>query len=320
MKKLHIANIQIEMEQEVTKPQTLESSFLLHRNLLQLQHLPSIYSDDAYYILGEEFKEPHILEPWGHSPLIADWAKKNGHHYDMPNPQVMRLLLSKRFTFENCPQLPNSKLIHSIDDLHFDHYPIILKTEYGFSGIGNKVYHVKPEINDPFIVKELSAGRVLIAEPWVNISLNFSTQYEVERDAITCLGTTRIENNKRGNYIATYTGEEFKNLDKHYEESEKLIKKMQQMGYFGNVGIDAYFYEGNLHPVCEMNPRKTMSYVALKKCQNEKMCFRYNSRGDNGIKLLPNRLEYANKEYHFKLNFYASKDWNTFQDRRGHTP
>jgi predicted ATP-grasp superfamily ATP-dependent carboligase len=36
------------------------------------------------------------------------------------------------------------------------------------------------------------------------------------------------------------------------------------MGFRGNVGIDSMIYDGKLHPIVEINLRKTMGWVALK--------------------------------------------------------
>lgn len=306
MKKLHIANLYFEMLFETEQKLTLDQALLLHPNLLQLQYLPRLYTDDPFYTIGQTFNEPCLIEPWGHCPLIQAWANKEGHIYHMPNASLLKRVASKRFTFEHCPQLPEAKLITHANDLMFKHFPVVLKTEYGFSGRGMRIYHA-PFTIDAFIERELKAGRVLIAEPWVKTHLNFSTQYFITESAICKLGSTLLLNNAKGGYRGTLTGcdQQLQALTPHFVEGKALCQKLQTMGYFGHVGIDGFIWDQGIHPVVEMNPRKTMGYVALQYANHRPMTFLWGKNKKSATKLLPDEIVYKNKHYHFELNFYA---------------
>ena len=44
-----------------------------------------------------------------------------------------------------------------------------------------------------------------------------------------------------------------------------ILEEMASMGYFGNAGFNAMIYDENiLHPIVEINARKTMGWVAFK--------------------------------------------------------
>ena len=62
-------------------------------------------------------------------------------------------------------------------------------------------------------------------------------------------------------------------LEEHETFAQKVLSKIADVGYFGNVGIDAMIYEEEngemkLHPVVEINARKTMGWVTLAIQQN----------------------------------------------------
>ena len=56
-------------------------------------------------------------------------------------------------------------------------------------------------------------------------------------------------------------------MEKHQEIALDVLKKIATCGYFGNIGVDAMVYRLNgeilLHPIVEINARKTMGYAAL---------------------------------------------------------
>ena len=51
----------------------------------------------------------------------------------------------------------------------------------------------------------------------------------------------------------------------HKEVATRALKKMAALGFFGNVGIDAMIWGNDiLHPIVEINARKTMGWIALQ--------------------------------------------------------
>ena len=126
-----------------------------------------------------------------------------------------------------------------------------------------------------FLKSEWNEGRPLIAEPFVTRLLDFSTQWKILKDqTIEFIGATLCENDPFGRYKNNRAGNEsglFGTWHSYLSDPthvvRPILKKMAHLGYFGNVGIDAMIYKwkgaATLHPVVEINARKTMGYVAL---------------------------------------------------------
>ena len=157
------------------------------------------------------------LVPWGHSELLAQWAASHGLKYVMPPWPVVQEVNSKTFSFQNSPKLPQATLLHNAKDaerwLKETTGKRVLKTCYGLSGRGH--LHLDSDISstrekmDHFLEKEWKQGRPVIAEPWVDRILDFSTQWTIsEEKKITCLGATLCENAPNGQYRCNRVGNE----------------------------------------------------------------------------------------------------------------
>jgi hypothetical protein len=290
---LHIANVNFEAELAATRPTTPATPAALiqrHSIFMQLQFLPLLYAEPEDGIAvthapSSFFPTCHLLddknfpceriESWGASPSIAAWAKKKKLAYTMPDWDVVKLVNSKAFSFSESPNLPSAALIHTLAELEQWQEkiegPKVLKTCYGVSGKGHLFLpslHMKK-----FAEQEFAAGRPLIAEPWVQRKLDFSTQWMIYPDQkIDYLGATICINDQRGQYnsnkvgsLSFLFGKYFSFLEIHKEKVFPILQKMAALKFFGNVGIDAMIWgKDQLHPVVEINARKTMGWIALE--------------------------------------------------------
>ena len=286
-KVLHIANANFESELAASKPQTVAGLIQSHPIFLQLQFLPLIYkepSDDiavthqinpSCHLLDENHFAYERVESWGFSPSIAAWAKQKKLSYTMPDWEVVKLVNSKAFSFSHASKLPGAALVHTIDELkkweQTIEGPKVLKTCFGVSGKGH-LFLPSPHLQK-FAEFEFRAGRPLVAEPWVDRKLDFSTQWMIHRDqTIEYFGATICINDQRGKYNSNRVGDlpflfgkYFPFLLRHQESVFPILQKMAALGYFGNVGIDAMIWGSDrLHPVVEINARKTMGWIALE--------------------------------------------------------
>jgi hypothetical protein len=285
---LHIANANFESELSASKPTTVAALIQSHPIFLQLQFLPLLYAgpDDAVAVTHAPstfFPRVHLLdeknfsyegvESWGASPSVAAWAEKRKLDYAMPRWDVVKQVNSKVFSFGESPKLPGAELIHTLAELEKWEQkiegPKVLKTCFGVSGKGHLFLpsaHMKK-----FAEQEFAAGRSVIAEPWVERRLDFSTQWKIDQK-IEFLGATVCVNDQRGKYNSNRVGDlpflfgkYFSFLEIHKEKVLPILQKMAAVGYFGNVGIDAMIWGNDkLHPVVEINARKTMGWVALE--------------------------------------------------------
>lgn len=294
---------------------SLEEGLKRHPVFLQLQFLPLLYAPENDYVVvtsppPESYINqltqlgfsslPHLLcidapisrtsfqevIAWGKSHEVANWAKERQLPFFMPSWQSVLRVNSKEFSYLNSPQLPYSQLIHNQKELTtwLNSYGgnKVLKKCLGLSGRGNLVIEGDKALSHDqvhaFCLKEWTRNRPVIAEPWVERILDFSTQWEIETTGtITYIGAAIITNNARGAYQSTHVDEESKLfgihlpfLEKHKAAAKQILHKVAEAGYFGPVGIDAMIYQDiedsswvRLHPIVEINARQTMSLFAL---------------------------------------------------------
>jgi len=350
MKTLQIANANFELELEKTQECALEESLEKHPVLLQLQFLPIICSDQSDNILvtqlpektdllqllkfglwknADEFPtfvkmnpfEPndyHQITSWGYSNSVSKWAKDHKIPYFMPPFEVVREVNSKVFSFTHSPKLPQSELIDNETSLKKwlidTKRPSVLKSSFGFSGRGHLIIKENTPWNAilHFCAKEWTNNRPLIAEPWMERVLDFSTQWKIETTGeIAYIGSTRIKNDSQGSYQSTLCGPEdliFSDclhfLEEHKKEAVSVLQLLVRQGYTGAVGIDAMVYKEEakmiLHPIVEINARQTMSLYALyfqrKWFPDNSLTISYTKKQGDRPGLLPTRLKKSNGE------------------------
>lgn len=292
--KLHIANTAFELELAEEKPLDLKALLQSHPVFLQLQFLPLLYANpqDAmgvthppyphfdkprWHLLEEKELAYDEVESWGASRAVEAWAKEHRLPYKMPNWDVVKLVNSKAFSFHAVPPLPGAKLLQSWEEMeewiHQTQGPRVLKSCFGLSGKGHLFIPNDSARLKQFAHREFTAGRPIVAEPWVERKLDFSTQWIIHPDqSIEAVGATVLMSNPRGQYFANHVGDldfifgrHLNHLEDHQKAVLPVLQQMAQLGYFGNVGIDAMIWgDGILHPIVEINARKTMGWVALQ--------------------------------------------------------
>lgn len=234
--------------------------------------LPLFSSPHCVLLSEAKFSSYHELVSWGTSASLAAWAKKQQLLYSMPPWEVVRQVNSKEFSFLHAPQLPGSALLRNreeaLDWIAKQKGSSVLKTCFGVSGRG----HLHLPENHSKLSSFLQQGWPIIGEPWVRRSIDFSTQWEIlQPNELRYLGTTLCDNDAKGRYLQTRVGNvqlPF-GFEEHCVEARRLLQLIARFGYFGNVGFDAMLYEDSkgklqLHPIVEINARKTMGWVALE--------------------------------------------------------
>jgi hypothetical protein len=318
---LHIANTRFEWELVQKKAAPLEQTIESHPISLQLQFLPLLYAEpgDGVAVTALPDKEFHAalplhllngpgrydrVESWGSSLSVQAWARKHNLPYEMPPWEAVQKVNSKEFSFTESPKLKYGALLYSEKEIEAWASSFagnkVLKSCFGTAGRGHLFLPASSEKLTSFIKREQFP---LIGEPWVERVIDFSTQWIIHKDGtIAFLGETECISDARGQYRENRVGNiltPYRSfIDAHKEVALPILQTMQAIGYFGNVGIDAMIYENDkLHPVVEINARKTMGYVALKLQQNrfpkQTIALSYGTDSQN-MNLLPNNIVRAN--------------------------
>ncbi|MBS0653055.1 MAG: hypothetical protein JSR39_05940 [Verrucomicrobia bacterium] len=347
---------ELEQSSRTAIPSSQTISRILHSNpiFLQLQYLPFLYADEndailvshpphpEYAAIREEHGLPDLtvftldkpgllknlqLEPWGHSELIAQWAASQQLHYTMPSWDCVRTVNSKAFSFLHSPRLPQSSLLQNSQEAEAwlnetSGKQRVLKTCFGVSGRGHLLIpcdsaSLRKRI-DSFLEKEWKSNRPVIAEPWVDRILDFSTQWVITpKKEIEYIGPTLCVNDVKGQYRSNTVGDEtsifgsyLPFLHHHKTKAQHVLNKMANLGYFGHVGIDAMVYidpdtqSAHLQPIVEINARKTMGWAAIvyQKKHHPDRCIEFQyCIGQKGI--LPSYIKISSADrLEFKRN------------------
>jgi hypothetical protein len=305
---LHICNTNFEEELASKTVLPLPVSFKQHSVFTTLQFLPCLYAaeEDGYVTTEElpshlketlqkkkiilprhylfdsiDFSPYRQIESWGFSLSVKKWADEKGLFYPHPPWDLVAKVNSKLFSFSHAAKLPGAALLSNEKqtDIWLKHTrtPFVLKSCFGVSGGGHLIQHtIDRRQIDAFLQREWKEERPVIAEPWVERVLDFSTQWIIAKHKkIDYQGATLCESDRHGTYRQNKVGDEkmlfgdyLSYLDQHRESALILLHKMAECGFFGNVGIDAFVYRDRenflLHPIVEINARKTMGWIALE--------------------------------------------------------
>lgn len=220
------------------------------------------------------------VDSWGASLSVQSWTESRSLDYEMPPWECVQKVNSKLFSFTRGPKLPGATLLYKQEEaarwLEEQKGLKVFKTCFGVSGRGHHFVETLTPETLLFLQNEWKEGRAVIAEPWVSRVLDFSTQWKIAKDKrIEYVGATLCENDERGTYRNNSVGEEkelfrshLAHLENHKTIASAVLQEMADLGYFGHVGIDAMLYlDGptlKLHPIVEINARKTMGWVALR--------------------------------------------------------
>ncbi|MBS0605304.1 MAG: hypothetical protein JSR57_00010 [Verrucomicrobia bacterium] len=358
-KKLHIANtfFEWELEQPLPIARTIPEILSTSPIYLQLQFLPFLYADENDAILVSHSPPPEYdavrkehglpdltvytfdtlhtdadlqIDPWGHSELIARWAATQHLHCPMPPWETVKTVNSKAYSFAHSKKLPGSALLHNMTEANAwlkrtEGRQRVLKTCFGVSGRGHMPIPSETSSSskklDLFFEKEFRCNRPVIAEPWVDRILDFSTQWIISpQKKLDYVGSTLCVNDAKGQYRSNTVGSEdsvfgsyLPFLLQHKEEVQIVLQNMAHLGYFGHVGIDAMLYldvetrSPQLQPIVEINARKTMGWAAIlfQKKHYPGCCIEFQYRaGSCGI--LPSKVAILNgDQLEFRRNINA---------------
>ncbi len=272
---LHICNTFFEWELANETPETLEAALAINPICEQLQFLPLVYAspNDSILVskhpdlqgshplfLVEDHPPIQNIQSWGYSQLIQKWAEERNIPYRMPPWEVVKMVNSKAFSFARSP-LPGAKLLYEGDQILPN---CVLKSCFGMAGRGLVFSDGAKTLL--FCQKQWKLGLPVICEPWVKRDLDFSTQWVISNSGeIAFIGATICKTSTKGVHEANIAGMEVPTyVEQQKAVAMEVLQEMANMGFYGEVGIDAMVYNGDqLQPIVEINARKTMGLITL---------------------------------------------------------
>lgn len=254
------------------------------------------------------------LQPWGMSPDSLDFLKDIANRCKkIPSflPNLYSKVFSTQLTYEihnqfkefddvlteqkNLPIIANNteSLIGSIKKILAYANTVVLKLPYSSSGQNMvRVHSAKLSLNEiNWVEKNLAKHPYIIVEPWFPRVVDFSTQLKIELGRVIYLDSTRLLNDKRGQYQGTILGKKtlflndnilkflYTPLGNSKINFNSLLKqvsifageKLLELGFEGSFGLDVFIYQDpysrygfRIKFISEINPRFTMGRVALE--------------------------------------------------------
>jgi len=225
------------------------------------------------------------LVPWGASATMLELARNRGWRANLPRPEVVRQINSRRQRFELEQSLgvalPGMRLVESIEELEralvaSGNLPRgwILKANFGMAG-RESLRGRGNTLTVPmkgWARARLEESGCLIFEPLVAPIAEAGIQLEVPQAGAPSLIGIVPQIVDRG---GTYRGSRFGNPAAEIAPWQKAVPvalaaaaELQQLGYFGPLGIDAMWYrdadgQAHLRPLQDLNARYTMGRLAL---------------------------------------------------------
>ncbi len=266
-------------------PQAVDKEFW---DRMQLTGFPSVNP-----ILLEKSLPSKSLHftPWGWSKEMVQFAERNHLQFNAPPLEAVQQANSRKFSAlleeEFQVALPEARMVTSFEEfskavqqLPTENPRWVVKNEFSNSAreriIGQGTNITEAEQN--WMTKRWKKNNTLFFEPWVNaieeagihftIPMKEETEEKIIFDGVTPLFTdasgrycgSRVVPHNNKTFIPTW--------QTAIDVGFKVATRLQAIGYFGPIGIDAMHFrqlDGSvgLRPLQEINARWTMGRLAL---------------------------------------------------------
>jgi hypothetical protein len=252
------------------------------------EHLSAIGLPEVQFVTHpSRVPEEVNFVPWGWSPAVNELAAKNGWRRECPDITVVSTANSRAFSarleHEWNVGLPEAQTIRSVAELqNILSAPTrqtpswVVKANFGMSARERILEHgseISPGAAQ-WMQKQLTHSAVYF-EPWVERIEEVAFQFTVPAVGDPILeGITPLLTDSLGTYCGSRLSGESCQFTTPDELSNvvpivtRAAQRVQQLGYFGPLGIDAMLYEApdgqrRWRPLQDINARWTMGRVAL---------------------------------------------------------
>ncbi len=257
-------------------PQPVESSFFEQATLNGMPHVNPVVSFNSV---------PCGVEciPWGWTDDLRRLCESRGWRHHDPLSAAVRAGNSRRFSAglerEWQVGLDGAHEVHSLHQLAeriADRGPVarwVVKAEFGMSGRERlRGCGELTQQNCNWAVKRIESDGAVFLEPWVERLDEVGIQLEVPRaGSPKLIGVTPMLGDGRGQYSGSWfatTEPDDETWAPAIEIARNAARRLQELGYFGPVGIDAMRYRAadgttRIRPLQDINARWTMGRLSL---------------------------------------------------------
>lgn len=218
------------------------------------------------------------LVVWGVTPRTTRLAESLGLAQNFPVVDLVRQVNDKRFSHTLEQQLsialPHSQIIESLEQFRSAvetcPHNWVLKHPLGFSA-RERVVGKGHRISDSawgWARRKLGQHWTLLFEPWVDQRQDFSLHFQIDRSgAIRFIGQSQLVSDPGGVYRGNSFDPSLAPEPSALECGHRVARQLARLGYWGPVGIDAFF--GMLgdrpvsRPLVEINARCSFGRLAL---------------------------------------------------------
>lgn len=277
-----------------------------------LKQLHALKAPISSYVSWEDLQEKAIINPWAKTEKLFLDCNLRNFHLKYPLSQIETKSASKAFAFELLPPPFLSCLVQSKEEalnfLKLHDCLFVMKSALDQSGLGHHFIKAHHELTLA-CMPDISYQNIRV-EKWVKRVLDFSSQWLI-CDSVNLLGLCEIFNNEKGGYRGSKFPLEYPAYEEFFKEHiakvRPILEILQSQGFRGHIGVDAFIFQENMQillcPMIEMNPRKTMGYLALHLALHfKKSCFIEITNKQSPHLLLPQVIHTKNATLQYKTN------------------
>jgi hypothetical protein len=228
------------------------------------------------------------LHPWGWVSHVRAWGTRNGWRCDCPDLSVVATANSRAFSSslerEWNVGLERARTIQTLQEFHEavdqaaePNAAWVVKANFGMSARERTLGRGSPASPQAvrWVQKQLTQNEAVYFEPWVERIEELGIQFTIPPTGEPVLeGITSLSTDSLG----TYRGSRIRGASCQLARADlsqevlpivtRAAQRIQQLGYFGPLGIDAMCYrtpdgQTRWRPLQDINARLTMGRLAL---------------------------------------------------------
>lgn len=222
-----------------------------------------------------------VATPWGWDPVVVREAERAGLIVECPPLEMVRQANGRRFSF-GCETewqcgLDGSAACSTVDSAATAAARLsrwVIKAEFGAAGREQLRGEAQPDrAGVRWIENRLRRDGIVFVEPLVRRQVEIGIQWEIPNSPAAepkLVGIAALDTDESGRFRGSLVssdgpGEEWVEA---IEVSRRAAAKLQSLGYFGPLGIDAMQYldyagQSRWRPLQDINARWTMGRLAL---------------------------------------------------------